>query len=340
MVKFGIFATTQFEVERCVKMARLADKYGIEYVWVPDESPSPPFRDVFVTMASLVSATRNAIIGASILPVYTRHPAIAATAMLTLYEISKGRVILGLGPGGSEVLVPLGIKMWDRPVRALREAVTVSKKLFDGEQVTFEGEFVKTYGVKLFSKPSSKIPIYIGARSPKLLELAGEVADGVIMPVPLRYLGKALEYVKQGVKRANRSLSEIDIVVSSRLALDRGFEELSDLRRILAHVVADFPAAGLDALGISRNAQEEIRERIGKEGISKAAELVSEPILNAFAVRGSVEQCAQTYREFVRLGATQLGFGLDFLSPEILASGELEEGFRLMGRELIPAIRD
>src|SRR5262245_34005133 len=173
------------------RVAALAEAVGFDAVWVPDERF---YRDCYVTLAAVAQATRRVRLGPCVTDPYSRHPALTAVAAATLDELAGGRAVLGLGAGISG-FAALGLRR-GRPATALREAITLVRRLWAGEEVAQAGQIVRFHGRLDFATPPS-IPVFVAGRGPRILELAGEIADGVIIgalasPPTLAY---ALEHV-------------------------------------------------------------------------------------------------------------------------------------------------
>src|SRR5208283_1623790 len=147
---------------------------------------------------------------------WTRNVALTAATFLSLDELSNGRCLLGIGAWWDPLAWKVGIER-KKPLKAMREYVTVLQKLFRMENVTYEGEFVKVREIRLdvvHGDPYTprKIPIYIGATGWEMIELTGEIADGLLLNylVSPEYNQKALEHLREGANRANRNFGEID----------------------------------------------------------------------------------------------------------------------------------
>ena len=143
MVSFGIGLMADLPATQTAELARVAEESGFGHVWVADENPSPSFRDVFVTMTAIALRTQRIKIGSGICTPYSRHPAILAAAFSSLNEVARGRVTVGLGPGGSLSLRPMGIKVWDKPLSAIKESFKIMRGMFSGEVVNLDGEILK-----------------------------------------------------------------------------------------------------------------------------------------------------------------------------------------------------
>ncbi|MEM3506154.1 MAG: 5,10-methylenetetrahydromethanopterin reductase [Candidatus Bathyarchaeia archaeon] len=332
MVNFGVLFTPEMPVQECVKYAKLAEESGIDYVWVADESPSAPFRDVFVVLAAIAHATEKVKIGTAVCNPYTRHPALLAFSIATIDELSNGRAVLGIGAGGSLTLRPLGIPMWNKPLTAIREAITVIRKLFDGETVTFEGKIIRAYNVKLFTKPK-KIPIYMAARGDGMLKLLGELADGALLSSPILHIKYELERIKEGCKKAGRRLNEIEIGNATPFSVSMNKEKAKEaVKSHCTFMISDFPLKALESVGISKEEQEIVREAFKKGGIEKAKDLITLEMVNALTISGTPEECVPKFKDQIKAGVNQIIFSSPY-GPSI------EEAFKLIKEEIIPKLR-
>lgn len=139
-MKFGILLRPTQPISKLVNLYQAAEAAGIDYGWIPDQSPSSPYRDPYVVFMALGSHTKQLKLGFNIMVPYTHHPAILAFFMKSCDELFPGRLVLGIGPGGAMVLKPLGLKMWNAPLTAMREAITICRGLLSGEEVTSKGK--------------------------------------------------------------------------------------------------------------------------------------------------------------------------------------------------------
>lgn len=333
MVKFGISITPNKPINEWIKLVKMAEDYGLNYVWVADESPSYPFRDVFVTLTAFAMNTKRIKLGTSICNPYTRHFAMIAVAILSLDEISNGRMVLGIGPGGSLTLSPLRIKMWHKPVKTVKEAIKLINRLFLGESIDSDEEFLKAKGIKLFDTPKHKIPIYLAARSPRMLKLIGEIADGALLSsLPAQYVKEALKYIKEGALKANRSLNELDIAHISRLSISSNRKEAKEvIKPNIAYSIADSPIEMLERFGIKKSEQEALKKALNEKGIEFAKDFVTDKMIDVLAIAGSPEECVKKCKEYIEAGVTQLVFSSPF-------GPNSEEGLKLLSEEVIPKL--
>lgn len=310
VMKFGFLPFPDRPVLKLVKLAKLAEDCEFDFVWIPDENPSPPCRDIFVALTSIAMKTRRIKLGANTCNPYTRHPALLATAISSLHELSRGRTVLGLGPGGGLCLKPLGIKMWEKPLSAVRESVKVIRQLFTGKTVDFEGKVITVKNLKLVPPPKTTIPIYLAARSPKMLELVGEIADGALLTTSLEYLDFAMKRIKEGAEKSGRDLTQIDIVNRLPFAIAKNGKRARELVRAgVGSLVNHLPPIMLEKTGIDEGDVKMVKEEILEGKIEKAAKLVTNDMIDAFSIAGTPKECIRRLEEFMDAGMTQLLIG-------------------------------
>src|SRR5919106_4344333 len=208
-VAYGVGLPPEAPVPDLVELAEGAERLGYEYVWVNDERLE---RDPSTVLAAIAMQTRLLRVGPGVTNPYSRHPALLATAAATLDELSGGRAVLGIGAGGTNHAA-LGIER-EAPVVALREALAVIRGLLSGATVTVEGRVIRAVSATLGFDACEGLPIYVGARGPKVLELAGELADGVIVGNVASEAGwrYALDHVGRGAERAGRGVEDLSLV--------------------------------------------------------------------------------------------------------------------------------
>lgn len=173
-LKVGVLIIPDLPVAQLVERAVRVEQVGLDSVWVADEKF---YRDPFVTLTAIAAATRRVEIATCVTEPYARHPALIAMAMGTLAELAPGRVIIGMGAGGSG-FPPMGVTR-RAPVSALADAVEIIRGLLAGGEVNVEGKVLSFKGGRL-NFPASSLPIFLAGRGEKVLKTAGRVADGVI----------------------------------------------------------------------------------------------------------------------------------------------------------------
>jgi 5,10-methylenetetrahydromethanopterin reductase len=308
MMRFGIGLTPVDEHDENVRLGVLAETLGYDVVWVPDERF---FRDCYVTMAAIAEGTTRVRMGPCVTDPYTRHPALTAAAMGTLDELAGGRGILGIGAGASG-FDAMGIAR-ERPAAAIREAVALIRRLWAGERVTQEGQIVRFHAGALDFPARASIPVYIAGRGPKILELAGEVADGVIIgalasPPTFEY---AMRHIRRGAARTGRGLEGFETMLWLHTALSPDAAQARDaVRKIVVGVlVSSLPV--LDELGVA--VPEPLRRELAtvtygahSESMARAAEGVPDDVLAHFTMAGDAAACVERVAALERQGVTQV----------------------------------
>jgi len=284
-MKFGIELGSS-GMRDMVKLSQAAEQAGFNSLWIADHVPAYMWRDPFITMTAIGLNTEQIRLGCGVANPYSRHVAITGVAFASMAELLGERLVLGIGAGGTLPLRPLDIKMWNKPVAAVRESVQVFRQLFDGTPVDFRGEVIPFVNTRLFGKCS--IPIHIGTRGPALSRLAGEIADGIILNPPLAALPAYLEKVREGLRESGRSKIEVIEFVPVGVS-DRG--KVEGLRATVAILVPTTPRWALEMVGEVESAAK-VSEMI-KSDRPRAAQLVPEHMVRSFAISGTARSCVE-----------------------------------------------
>jgi 5,10-methylenetetrahydromethanopterin reductase len=278
---------------------RYAEKRGFEAVW---QAESRLVRDAIVPMAAYAAVTEKIKVGSGVINNWTRNIGLLAATFLTLDDLAPGRIICGIGAWWDPLARNVGIER-KKPLTAMRETVTVLRKLLNMERVTFHGDFVNVDGIELDvvhgRKEPRSVPIMIGATGDQMLELAGELADGVVLNycVSPEYTAKALMSLAQGAKKAGRSLDDLDrpqlIVCSVDPDRDRAIDTT---RELLTQYLAQQPHIA-KASGVSDDVVHEIQSILGwpatHEQILKAKHLVPEDLIQRETASGTPEEARE-----------------------------------------------
>jgi 5,10-methylenetetrahydromethanopterin reductase len=289
---------------------RYAEERGFDAVW---QAESRLVREATVPMAAYAAVTSRIKVGSGIVPIWTRNVGLLAATFSTLDELAPGRVMLGLGAWWEPLASKVGVDR-RKPLRAMRETVEATRRLLAMERVTYHGEFVHLDDVEIDivhgDRSPKHVPIYIGATGMQMMELAGSIADGVLLNymVSPAYNAQALAALTRGAEKAGRTLDDLDrpqLVVCSvdhdrALALDRSRELLTQYLGQQPHIMK---ASGVDPALI---------EEIGKvltwpasrEEIRKAMRLVPDDVVQQITASGSPEECRAKVAEYVEAGST------------------------------------
>lgn len=207
-VEFGLLVQAVDPPDQFVALAQRAEVLGFTHLWVADSSLHAGYVYSYLTLAAV--HTKRIRLGTGITHPMTRHAAQAANAMATLDAMSGGRAVLGVGAGDRPVR-ELGLR--PAPVKAVKEMIVANRRLFTGERLSFDGEFVRLVDARLHFPPRNPVPVYVAASGPRMLALGGALADGLLIQVGVwpDCLKAALEGVSQGAAGAGRSLQALDI---------------------------------------------------------------------------------------------------------------------------------
>ena len=243
-IKFGLRIPCSYRADEIARMAEETEKAGFDIVWHLDSQLLN--RDAWITMALSGMRTSRVTIGLNVTNPITRHPTVTASAACTLEELIPGRFILGIGSGDSSVR-PMGYKR--ATVAELRDAIQLIRTLQAGEFVEYNGHRIRIKA----AAGERRIPIYQSATGPRMLELAGEMADGVIMllGVSPECLNWARQHLDVGAARAGRRLDGVEIVCGTFcVPSDTYADAVEQIRPIAATYMIDHKPV-LEQAGIS-----------------------------------------------------------------------------------------
>ena len=282
-------------------LASRAERTGFAELWLPDHYF---LRDVYVALALMAERTERIRLGTGVAAVQLRHPALIASSAATIHELSQGRAMIGIGPGGFEF--PTQFRMHpESPLTLLRDSIAILRGLLAGG-VDHEGVAVSAIGARLSWDPGPPIPISLSGRGPRMLELAGELADGVIVHgLGPGFIGYVREHVTRGASRVGRDPGACEIAVMLDVEIDddegAAVERLRPRCRFMAggsYTDDLIPVYGLDADDVAR-----LRAAVSG-GDPAAGGLVTDAMVRTFALGGPVDA--------VRAGLSSLaGLGVD-----------------------------
>ena len=272
------------------ELSSQAEKNGFEAVWVPEGGG----RDSLTSLATIAMKTATVKLGTGILPIFARTPTNTAMRAAGMAAVSDGRFLLGLGVGHAPTVESRDGIPFKQPMTRMRETIQIIKALLSGGEVNFTGKQFKITGASMgAATPKTKVPIYIAALGPQMLEMVGELADGVLMNwTAVDYLGEAIGHIKRGAEKAGRDPNEIDIVGYVRVAVGDNLTESRDsLRRQVARYASNpfyrnfFAQTGFDKEMSAAAAA------LADGNLDKAADSITEEMQDQVAIVGTVEEC-------------------------------------------------
>lgn len=318
--RFALYMQDKHPLAYELEMAEYAEAAGFSEIWQADTRLA---RDCIVMMSAFLTRTRKLRLGSGVLPIWTRNAAVIAASWSTMWELGKqvsgdpdapSRVMLGLGAWWEPIASRVGEKR-EKPLKAMREYVEAIRALFSMEEVTYAGEFVKLDRVRLDvvfgdTRPRD-IPIYIGATGDKMLELAGEICDGVVLNyvVSVDYIRRAIDLVAQGAAKAGKTIDQIDrpeLLVCS-LSDDDPRAAYFEARKLVAYYLATEPhimkASGVPE-DLIRKVQSVMSWPATEADYIAAARVIPDDVPRMLMAVGTSDECVAKVREYVDAGVT------------------------------------
>ena len=308
--RVALYLQDKHPIRDGMEYARYAEAKGFEAVW---QAESRLVRDAIVPMAAYAAVTERIQIGSGVINNWTRNIGLLAATFLTLDDLAPNRIICGIGAWWDPLAKNVGIER-RKPLTAMRETVEVLRRLLAMERVTFHGEFHHVEGIELDvvhgRREPRNVKIVIGATGPQMMELTGEIADGVLLNycVPPEYNLEAMEHLERGAAKAGRRLEEIDrpqLVVCS-VHQDRQVA-LDGARELLTQYLAQQPHIA-KASGVKPEVVQQIQSILGwpatKEQVRAAMKYVPDELVQRITASGTPDEVKAKVREYIRYGAT------------------------------------
>ena len=310
MTRLAIYMQDAHPIPEAIQYVRYAEERGFEAVWQAD---SRLVRDAVVPMAAFAANTETIKIGSGVVDCWTRNPARLASTFSTLDDLAPGRIILGIGAWWEPLASKVGVDR-RRPLLAIRETVEACRALLADETVTYHGEFVHLDGVELDyvyqERRPKDVPIYIGATGDKMLELTGEIADGVVLNylVSPEYNRRAMDRLADGAARAGRSVDDLDrpqLVVCS--VAETRAEALDGARLMVTQYLGQQPHI-MKASGVPESLLDEIGRVLTwpatHEQVEAASKLVPDDIVQMICAAGTADEVREKVAQYMADGCT------------------------------------
>jgi 5,10-methylenetetrahydromethanopterin reductase len=289
--RLGVGFSRGLAPREIVECARLAEELGYESAWVAEGHSG----DQFAILGACAAATRRIRLGTAISSVFVRSATTIAMAAATVDHLSAGRLALGLGTSHREQVEPEHGVPFVAPTARLRDVVDVVRGLLRDGAVTHRGRVVTIERFDLWFTPARReVPIYLAGLFPPMLELAGEIADGVLLTWPtLDAPVRAARHVAAGARRAGRRPEDVELasIVPCAVARDRR-TALNRMRGSVAFYAGFFPRYNrLVAESGFAGAAGAIKAAWDAGDRARAAELVPDALVEAVALVGPAEAC-------------------------------------------------
>ncbi|GJM38888.1 MAG: 5,10-methylenetetrahydromethanopterin reductase [Acidimicrobiales bacterium] len=308
-IPLGVHLGERLTLEQTWWQAEFADTHGFESVWVAEGRLA---RDGIVPAAVIASRTQRVGVATGVVNNKSRNAALMAVTFKTIDEIAPGRAILGIGAWWEPIASKVGTPV-ERPVTAMREYVGVLQAFFRNELVEFSGDFVHMDGVRFDSmyheNKAIDVPIYFGSVGPKMLQLAGEISDGVNLDflLPVSYLEGALAAIGKGIAKRTDGRERIHVtqIIACSVDDDDPDEAVDACRAFLTQYLMQQPHIA-EHCGVEPELVERIKEVAGwpatPDDVRRAMRLVPTSLVHEVTACGRSGQAYDKLCEFHEAG--------------------------------------
>ena len=274
-----------FDVRESCDIAARAESLGYTDAWAAEASGT----DGFSVASAIGVATKTMRIGIAIIPIYTRPSALLAMSTLAAHEAASGRFCLGLGASSAVIVERWMGQSFHRPVARMRETIDVVKAALTGDKVNFEGDTVKVRGFRLEGAAKSPVPIFIAALGPRMLELAEEVADGVVLFLSC----------EEGVRLTKKSAPSCETVARLICFID---EDPAEVRPFARWLIAPYLAVpGYNRFVAAQGFDDVARavsEKWGSGDRQGALDAITDEVVDALTISGPAPACKERIASF------------------------------------------
>lgn len=306
----AIYLQDAHPIREGMEYVQYAEKKGFDAVWQAD---SRLVRDAIVPMSAFAAVSDTIKIGSGVVDCWTRNPARLAATFSTLDDLAPGRVILGIGAWWDPLAQKVGVSR-DKPLRAMREIITSVRALLANETVTFQGEFVHLDGVELDyvyqDRRPKEVPIYLGATGMQMMELAGEIADGVVLNylVSPDYNRKAIEHLAIGAQKSGRNWQDIDRPQLVVCSVHEDRDTAIDMARLMVTQYLGQQPHIMKASGVPQSLLDKVGEVLTwpatHDQVVAASRLVPDEIVHMLTASGTADDARKKVSEYIANGAT------------------------------------
>ncbi|MCL4517892.1 MAG: LLM class flavin-dependent oxidoreductase [Thaumarchaeota archaeon] len=347
-IGIGSCVLSVFPIEEVTNYAVLSEKHGLHSFWVGEgyhyfRNIGDEARSATTTVAAAAAATDKIKLGLAIIPPYTRHPGLVAMEAFSLNELSKGRFMMGIGAAKAATAY-LGMKD-PSPVKTFRECVEITRRILSGQPFKFEGKVFSASTVfESRAKNYRDVPILLGATGNVLLELAGSVADGVILPTftSPAFVKHALEKVRLGASKVGKSLEDFPVGATLHFSVSKdGTRARNAVREAVAVYVANKVRniqndTLVQLAGLTSEEMLPIAKMIDQKDLRGATSLVTDEMMDKVAICGTPEECIKRLKDYV-----DAGLNLPFAYLTSVNSDEgRKETIELAANIIQPALSD
>ncbi|MBI5300896.1 MAG: LLM class flavin-dependent oxidoreductase [Chloroflexi bacterium] len=308
--RVAMYLQDKHEIREGMEYVKYAEQRGFEAVW---QAESRLVRDAIVPMAAFAAVTSKIKVGSGVINNWTRNIGLLAATFLTLDDLAPNRIICGIGAWWDPLAKNVGIER-RKPLLAMRETVMVMRELLALKRVTFNGEFHKVNGIELDvvhgRREPRNVAIMIGATGDAMMQLTGEIADGVVLNycVPPEYNLEALKHLEIGAKKAGRKLDDLDRPQLVVCSVDPDHKRaVQAAKELLTQYLAQQPHIA-KASGTPEETVKKIQSILGwpatKEQIHEAMQFVPDDLIERITASGTPDEVRKKVNQYRQNGCT------------------------------------
>jgi len=291
------------KASQCVDLARRAEQeWGYEALWLAETGGA----ESFALAGALATATTSVDIGTAIVPTYNRTPAVLASGAGTVAQLSGDRFILGLGTSSHAIIEQWNGVPFEKPLARVRDTVAILRQALAGEKTRYDGETLHSHGFRCGAMPARPVKIYLAGLREKMLQLAGEIGEGLIINfMPVSAMPKILGAYREGAARAGRDASGDEIVARFQVGIT---DDLAGARNLVRAGFGGYVATPVynrffEWVGYGDVAKG-VRSGFAARDRKATAVAMTDEFVDSVTILGTAEACREKLAAFVRAGVT------------------------------------
>ncbi len=302
-MRIGIDIPDSLPLADQVGLIGWAEEHGFADAWVGDTGT----RDPFIVLGCAAQRTRTIRLGTAVAPLGPRSPVSLAVAALCVHELAPGRVALGVGVSSKVIVEQWHGGSYAHPLSRARDCVRLIRQICAGDKTDTASGHARSRGFQVPARQRASLPVQLAALGPRMLELAGEIADGVWLNfVPLQAVPKVLDRIRAGAGRRERpGLPEILLAVPCAVTPDPGSARDRFRRSLYFYMTSPSYRAALAWYGFGEEAAaaEAAWARRDREGVIAC---VSDRLADQIGVFGSAARCRERFGQYAAAGISTL----------------------------------
>jgi len=296
---FGICFDSDLPINTLTELAALADDSDFGSLWIQENERT----STIVHAATLLQSTKRLVVGTGITSPFRRHPLTLATDTANLNELSNNRFILGLG--AAERLIKT-FRIPAKSIDGMKDTLAIIRGVYASDKFTYEGKVFSVTTPQTRLAP--KLRLYLGAIGPRMLDLTGKMADGLILSrratFSRKYTKYAIDRMQKAAKDAGRDLSSIDSVGFFETFVSKdGNEARRFAKKTLGtYTIPGTPQIVLNFEDISKDEVEKVKTHHVKGNLNAAISSVTDNLVDKFALAGTPAECVEKLRKHTETG--------------------------------------